>query len=308
MKQTQNQFFGKSRDMLKLPEGSTFLDVDTGKIHYSLGDSSPGISANQLVTNSDNDQTDGILIDIRKESTGSGYLSRVNGIRTYVSSKGTGGLAHSANGLKTYVKHTGGDIAFVNGSYNETSNDGAGTNIALYGDYHKVSTTGIGTQEIEYMIGSTLAVYLSNPNASIDRLGALNAQLNFTQPTVINTEAYVALLDIDMDTDNTGVTVDGDFAFLYIKQQSADGSGIPTVTGTARAINCQSTLPSQFNGTLRAKTLSTTGYTVGTLPAGVIGDRSYVTDATIPTYLGALTGGGAVNCPVFYNGSAWVSA
>lgn len=53
---------------------------------------------------------------------------------------------------------------------------------------------------------------------------------------------------------------------------------------------------------LRLKT-----YTVGTLPTGAEGDTAYVTDATAPTYLGALTGGGAVKCKVFYNGSAWVS-
>jgi len=49
------------------------------------------------------------------------------------------------------------------------------------------------------------------------------------------------------------------------------------------------------------------GYTVATLPAGTIGDVAYVTDATAPTYLGALTGGGSVVCPVFHNGTAWVS-
>lgn len=48
-------------------------------------------------------------------------------------------------------------------------------------------------------------------------------------------------------------------------------------------------------------------YTVATLPAGVQGDEAFVTDATAPTYLGALVGGGAVVCPVFYNGAAWVS-
>lgn len=48
-------------------------------------------------------------------------------------------------------------------------------------------------------------------------------------------------------------------------------------------------------------------YTVATLPAGTVGDIAYVTDATAPTYNGALTGGGAVVIPVFYNGSAWVS-
>ncbi|MDA6072835.1 hypothetical protein NJT12_24765, partial [Flavobacterium sp. AC] len=48
-------------------------------------------------------------------------------------------------------------------------------------------------------------------------------------------------------------------------------------------------------------------YTVSTLPDGTIGDQAYVTDATAPTYLGILTGGGSVVCPVFYNGTTWVS-
>lgn len=47
-------------------------------------------------------------------------------------------------------------------------------------------------------------------------------------------------------------------------------------------------------------------YTVATLPAGVQGARAYVTDATAPTFLGTLVGGGSTKCPVFYNGAAWV--
>lgn len=48
-------------------------------------------------------------------------------------------------------------------------------------------------------------------------------------------------------------------------------------------------------------------YTVATLPAGTVGMTAYVTDATAPTYLGTLTGGGTVKCPVFYDGTAWKS-
>lgn len=48
-------------------------------------------------------------------------------------------------------------------------------------------------------------------------------------------------------------------------------------------------------------------YTVGTLPAGALGDRACVTDATAPTFLGALVGAGAVKTPVFHNGTAWVA-
>jgi hypothetical protein len=56
-------------------------------------------------------------------------------------------------------------------------------------------------------------------------------------------------------------------------------------------------------------TVETTGYTVATLPtAGTAGRRAFVTDAVLPTFLGTLTGGGSVTCPVFDNGTAWVSA
>ena len=58
----------------------------------------------------------------------------------------------------------------------------------------------------------------------------------------------------------------------------------------------------KFGGVAQLK-----NYTVGTLPVGTEGDTAYVTDATAPTYLGALVGGGAVKCPVFFNGTIWVS-
>ena len=50
-----------------------------------------------------------------------------------------------------------------------------------------------------------------------------------------------------------------------------------------------------------------TGYTVATLPAGIIGMRVYVTDAVAPTFLGLLVGGGTIKCSVFFNGTAWVA-
>lgn len=48
------------------------------------------------------------------------------------------------------------------------------------------------------------------------------------------------------------------------------------------------------------------GSTVAGLPAGVIGMRSYVTDALAPAFGAAVVGGGAVVIPVFYNGAAWI--
>jgi hypothetical protein len=76
----------------------------------------------------------------------------------------------------------------------------------------------------------------------------------------------------------------------------------------ASGVNTTSTLIIPTNTGDRTIALKDKGYLVANLPTGTLGDRAYVTDATSPTYLGTLTGGGAVNCPVFYNGSAWVSA
>ncbi len=56
-----------------------------------------------------------------------------------------------------------------------------------------------------------------------------------------------------------------------------------------------------FDAVVRLK-----GYTVATLPAGTVGDTAYVTDALAPVFLGAVAGGGAITCTVFYNGANWV--
>ena len=75
-----------------------------------------------------------------------------------------------------------------------------------------------------------------------------------------------------------------------------------TVSGTKRLDSISVTKGASFGGRINLK-----NYTVGTLPTGTRGDVCYVTDAILPTYLGVLTGGGAVVTPVFYDGSAWRS-
>lgn len=82
-------------------------------------------------------------------------------------------------------------------------------------------------------------------------------------------------------------------AATFRKLRNPAGTAVIELGTTARAT---------FGGVIQLK-----NYTVATLPAGTQGDMAYVTDASGPTYLGALVGGGAVKVPVFYNGSAWVS-
>lgn len=56
-----------------------------------------------------------------------------------------------------------------------------------------------------------------------------------------------------------------------------------------------------------AKTYSVAQVTAITCNAGLTGAYSVVFDATAPTYLGVLVGGGAVTAPVFCDGAAWKS-
>jgi hypothetical protein len=80
-----------------------------------------------------------------------------------------------------------------------------------------------------------------------------------------------------------------------VKISNLAGTGIRTIVADA-------------SGNLSATALiRLTSYTVSTLPAGTQGDTACVTDATAPTYLGALIGGGTIKCPVFFNGTIWIS-
>lgn len=59
-------------------------------------------------------------------------------------------------------------------------------------------------------------------------------------------------------------------------------------------------------GNLATTTISTSGYTVATLPTPVAtGQRAYVTDATATTFNSIPVGGGGNIVPVFWNGTNW---
>lgn len=54
-----------------------------------------------------------------------------------------------------------------------------------------------------------------------------------------------------------------------------------------------------------AGTVGTKVYTVGTLPTGAKGGRSFVSDANSTTFAASAAGGGSNNVPVYHDGSAW---
>lgn len=74
----------------------------------------------------------------------------------------------------------------------------------------------------------------------------------------------------------------------------------------------EATMGLKVTGGASADIAKTDGYTVAELnaaypPADNIGARAYVTDATSPTFLAPLVGGGTDICPAFCNGASWVA-
>ena len=112
----------------------------------------------------------------------------------------------------------------------------------------------------------------------IPTLGASNSTTYINSSTV-----YISGSPIS----GTNVTITNPFS-LYIAGGNSFFGGNVIMGGTA--------------STIRLKI-----YTVSTLPIGTQGDIAAVSDATSPTYLGILIGGGTAYTPVTYDGSKWVS-
>lgn len=137
---------------------------------------------------------------------------------------------------------------------------------------------------------------------------------NLSAATTGTDRAQISLVKTSGTPVTWGLHVAGSANGFGVADQSAyfiNGSraqviwSIPSVPAPTMSVHYPVAVTGAISSTT---TIKTGGYTVATLPAGTTGDRAYVTDATAPTYLSALTGGGAVVCPVFKNASAWVSA
>lgn len=114
------------------------------------------------------------------------------------------------------------------------------------------------------------------------------------------------LITVGDPANNSGMIFDA-VGGLYLNYAQGDVDTRISTQATTDAFTVDSGLKAGVGSIIFGVTARLKGYTVALLPAGIQGDIAYVTDATAPTYLGALTGGGAVRTPVMYNGSAWVS-
>lgn len=166
---------------------------------------------------------------------------------------------------------------------------------------------GIGTTTPTAKMHLSGAVSAANASTSGILFRADSATITDSTTAASGTVTHTAVNALGTPTlaaSNTSVTYTN-ASTLYINAAPANGTNVTITNPWAIYVAAG---VSHFGGAVRMNDLlRLKSYTVAGLPAGTEGDIAYVTDATTPTYLGALTGGGSVRTPVFKNASAWVS-
>jgi hypothetical protein len=226
---------------------------------------------------------------------------------------GTGALSSSAN------LYFDGTNLSVTGSTTSTAFIPTGATPPTNGMYLA------GTNSLGWATNSTLQMFLnSSGNLSINRAGTNGAKLQITVGDIVpatsgnmnNGVVYEA--GGGSQAIGFGVSATNNYTWINSAYSNSAGTAVPISFQTAGAEKMRlhasggvsignTTDPGAGNLSVTG-TVRTQGYTVATLPAaGTLGRTAYVTDALAPVFLTAVTGGGAIKCPVFDNGTAWVA-
>lgn len=225
------------------------------------------------------DVTDSTETRVSADDYESIRVGKFIGAQGYISLATGSGVGNAVRDLK--LQHYGGNICFGKATTGCTANQSgfgsASTNFSVYGN--STIASGIGIVEL----GSI------QTDADANNLGLL------TFIAAANSPNYKEVARVLTVTRGATANQRGG-AFIF--QIQPNGTAGVTTAGEWDSTMLKVNTP-----------VKTGGYTVSTLPSGVVGMRAYVTDqlAACAGIGAALTGGGAVVCPVYYNGSAWVS-
>jgi hypothetical protein len=229
--------------------------------------------------------------------------------------RGTGNYSgNTALGFQTLFSNTSG-TATDNTAIGYTamrSNTTGGQNSAFGQGALYSNTTGLGN-----MAFGREALYFNTTGNQNIGIGVGALYFGGINTTAIGAYSGYFTQQVDGDDNfinntgsNSGLYIGANIKTLNVSQTNEiiignDGLGLGSNTTVIG--NSSTTLTALSGNVTAGGTIKTQGYTVATLPAGTLGMMAYVTDAVAPSYLGVLVGGGAIKCPVFYNGTAWVS-
>ena len=236
-----------------------------------------------------------------KHNPTSGILNIVTiepNLSTYTEFNPTSGNAtYNILNVEQYINTTGSYSGIVRGIYYNP------TVVSKIGATHNAIETTAGN--IIFNNGN-VGIGTSSPSVSLESTGTIKG---IHVVATSNIDFGNILYGTKFWSQNDGKTFIGDqsvpSAMLQVKgsgSTSATTSLLVQNSSGTEAFRIKDNQDAIFSGTVTLK-----GYTVATLPAGTVGMNAYVTDALAPTYLTTVVGGGAVNCPVFFDGTNWVA-
>ena len=219
-------------DGINYPDGNVGIGITNSEDYFNIEK-----------TDTLNSITRGSQVTLTKNNTtGTDFAAGLYGFRSLVSNTSSGNVGY-VQGSTDNARHSGtGDMYVMIGSAATAKHEGSGNANGVYGSYFSGQALGTGTTSINFLVGDVINATLNNPNATVQKYHGINNQLFFSAGTVTE-EAAVALLDIDS---NAAAIINGDFSYLYIKQNSV----YPTISGDARSIYSNSILPSTFTGSV----------------------------------------------------------
>lgn len=205
------------------------IEIDTTERTESTGLVMSIENRIDLVPDSDSNATaTGIFNQV--ESLGSNKVGYIYGDYNESIMNSTGGITGVVIGAQNYAKYKGSEADGSNVSW-----------ASVYGTYSRVSIDSASSGELNYVIGNNVKTTVSSANTNVDYLQGQHVTVQHLNGNV-NGDLDVNLLDFD----NGSGTVSGDMSYLRIMNDT-----VPNVSGTARAINSQSVLPSRFAGSVQ---------------------------------------------------------
>ena len=122
---------------------------------------------------------------------------------------------------------------------NVARSTGASDLTGLYPSFNQSSVKGTGT--VDYAIAGYNEASLDNADGTVNYLWGTHTEVQLKAGTVGN----ISLLNFDFDQ-TAGTTITGDFQYIQISNDQP----VSNITGTARALNIESDLPSFFSGSI----------------------------------------------------------
>lgn len=223
--------------------------------------------------------------------------------RTYTLPNTTGALATLGTIAQTFSGNVTCSNALIAQATITLSGNGSSNNVFSTGTTTGTTTIGGTGQTGALTLGQSTGAQTVNIATGVNNLSAKTLNLG-TGAT--NGATTVNIAPSATTNGNTTVNI-----ATQARNSNSTTVNIGTnATGGNANVNIGSTIAGSVT-TIRSNTTSLSGilnqqtYTVGALPTGVAGSRSFVTDALAPTFGAAVASGGAVGVPVYHDGTSW---